>query len=135
MVTGLVVVLRGLGAAFIAVAGLHLCLGLGADAVLGSPVTAEMMRNASFDNQNRFYGVAFSLLGVVLWIATTDMPRYRPMTLAVLGVLFGAGVARLVSVALHGLPAPAITAIMIADLVLPPIVYVWMARIGKRNAS
>ena len=133
--TGLAIVLRALGSAFIAVAGLHLCIGLGADAVLGSPVTAEMMGNASFDNQNRFYGVAFSLLGVVLWIATTDMPRYRPMTLAVLGVLFGAGVARLVSVALYGLPAPAITAIMIADLVLPPVVYFWMARVSTRTAS
>lgn len=133
--SALVLVLRVLSLAFVAVAGLHLAIGLGADAMLGSPVTAEMMGNASFDNQNRFYGVTFALLGVVLWIATADVPRYRPMILAVLGVLFAAGVARLVSVALFGLPAPAITGIMVADLILPPILYYWMVRVETRTAS
>ena len=121
--------LRLLGAVFIAVAGLHLVLGLGADALLGSPVTPEMASNPSFDSQNRFYGVSFALLGVVMLIAATDLARYRPMLLGALAVLFASGIGRAVAWALHGTPAPALIVILVADLVLPPLHYLWMRNV------
>ena len=46
--------LRLLALAFIAVAGLHLVLGLQADAMLGVAVSPEMAADASLDSQNRF---------------------------------------------------------------------------------
>ena len=131
---GLIWALRILAIAFIAVSGLHLFLGLYADAMLGVPVTPEMASNPSFDSQNRFYGITFSLLGIVLLIAVTDLKRYEPMVVAALGVLFAAGIARVVAWALQGAPAPILIGIMAAGLLLPPILYSWLKR-SKRGMS
>jgi hypothetical protein len=65
--------IRILSFAFIAVAALHLFLGLGADAMLGAPVSPEMASQPSFDSQNRFYGITFALLGVALLISANDL--------------------------------------------------------------
>ena len=65
---GLILALRVLAVAFIAVALLHLTLGLGADAMLGVPVFAQTAADPSADSQNRFYGISFSLLGIALLI-------------------------------------------------------------------
>lgn len=128
------ITLRVLGVAFIAVPILHLVLGLGADAMLGSPVTAEMVAQPSFDAQNRFYGVTFALLGVVLLIGATDLKRYSPVVVATLGILFAAGIARVVAWIVHGAPAPILIFILVADLLIPPLLYVWMQR-SLRNSE
>lgn len=120
--------LRILSAAFIGVSALHLFMGMGADASLGAPVTPEMASEPSLDSQNRFYGVTFALLGVVLLISTTNLRRYQPMAEATFGVLFAAGIARVVAWALHGAPSPAMRGILCADLALPPVLYVWLKR-------
>lgn len=122
--------LRLLAVTFIAVAGLHLVFGLHADEMLGVRVTPETAANPSLDSQNRFYGITFSLLGVVLLIAVTDLQRYAPMLKAVLGVLFMAGVARAVSWGIHGAPATMLIVIALIDLVSPPVLYLWFKRIS-----
>ena len=127
--------LRILAVAFIAVSCLHLFFGLGADVMVGSPVTPEMMVNPSFDSQNRFYGVTFSLLGWVLLIASTDITRYRPMILAALGVLFVAGIGRAIAWALSGTPSTIIIGIVVADLLLPPLFYFWLNRVQTQEPS
>jgi hypothetical protein len=132
---GFVLAIRILAIAFIAVSGLHLVMGLYADATLGSPITAAMASQPSFDSQNRFYGVTFSMLGFALLIGSTDVQRYRPIILAALGVLFAAGIARVVSWVLFGAPSPIIIGILVADLVLPPILYVWMEKSMSRLAD
>jgi hypothetical protein len=123
-----ILAIRVLAIAFIAVAGLHLFFGMYADAMLGAPVTAAMASEPSFDSQNRFYGITFSLLGVVLLIAASDVRRYEPMIVAALGVLFFAGIARVVAWILHGAPSPIIIGITCADLLLPPVLYFWLKR-------
>lgn len=130
-----VLTVRALSAAFIAVSLLHLCLGMQADAMLGVPVTAAMADDPSFDAQNRFYGVTFSLMGIVLLLASTDIKRYAPMFNATLAVLFAAGIARSISYAKTGEPAPALVAILIADLVLPPLLYFWGTALARRNLA
>jgi hypothetical protein len=125
-----VLFVRVLSAAFIAAAALHLFLGPGADAMLGVPVTPHMFADASIDSQNRFYGVTFLLLGVVLLISTTDVRRYEPIIVATLGVLFLAGIARVVSWWMHGSPSAVIVGIVCADLLLPPLLYVWLRRVS-----
>jgi hypothetical protein len=109
--------------------------GLYADAMFGARVSAEMAHNASLDSQNRFYGITFSMLSVALFIAATDLRRYRLIVVATLAVLFAAGLARIVSWALYGSPAPMIVGIAIADLLLPPIFYVWLRQAGPSNGS
>jgi hypothetical protein len=128
IMNGFVWAIRILAVAFIAVSCLHLFMGLYADAAVGSPITAEMAAQPSFDSQNRFYGVTFSMLGVALLIGSTDLVRYKPIILAALGVLFAAGIARAISWMLFGAPSTIIIGILVADLLLPPILYVWMKK-------
>jgi hypothetical protein len=124
----LVLALRILSIAFIAVSALHFFVGMQADAMLGAPVLPQMASEPSLDSQNRFYGITFSLLGVVLLICVTDLRRYEPIVAAALGVLFMAGIARVVSWAIHGAPSLPIVGILCADLLLPPILYFWLKR-------
>jgi Domain of unknown function (DUF4345) len=126
---GFIWAIRILAVAFIAVSCLHLFTGLYADAAVGSPITAEMASQPSFDSQNRFYGVTFSLLGIALLIGSTDLVRYKPIILATLGVLFAAGIARALSWSLFGAPSSIIIGILVADLLLPPILYTWMKKV------
>ncbi len=130
----LILALRILAAAFIAVAALHFFIGAQADAMLGAPVTAAMAADPSLDSQNRFYGITFSLLGVALLVCATDLRRYEPIVLAVLGVLFAAGIARVLAWVLHGAPAPMIVGILCADLLLPPVLWLWLRRSLRRDA-
>jgi Domain of unknown function (DUF4345) len=126
-----VLTLRILAIAFIAVAMLHLLFGMQADAMLGVPVTTAMAAEPSFDSQNRFYGITFSLLGVALLISATDIQRYEPIIIATLGVLFAAGIARVVAWTIHGAPSTIIIGITCADLLLPPAIYFWLKRVVR----
>lgn len=130
-----VLALRVLSLAFIAVAAMHLLVGMQADAMLGAPVSSLMSSDPSLDSQNRFYGVTFSLLGVVLLISATDLRRYEAMVVATLGVLFAAGIARVTAWALHGAPSPMIVGIVCADLLLPPLLYSWLKRSLREAAE
>jgi hypothetical protein len=124
----LILALRIVSIAFIAVAVLHLVIGTGADALLGVDITPAMASDPSIDSQNRFYGVTFSLLGIVLMIATQDLRRYRQFAIATLAVLFVAGLARVTAWGIHGAPSLPVAAILVADLLLPPVFYVWLER-------
>ena len=66
---------------------------------------------------------------MVLLIAAADLKRYGPIALAVLGMLFIAGIARAVAWLLHGAPAPMLIVILVADLGLPPVLYLWFKRL------
>jgi hypothetical protein len=132
---GFILTLRVLAMAFIAVSLLHLFFGAYADAMLGAPVSHAMASDPSLDSQNRFYGITFSLLGIALLICATDLRRYEPVLLATLGVLFAAGIARAISWAIHGAPSPIIIGIFCADLLLPPLLYVWFRRVGVKSIS
>lgn len=117
------------------VGALHLVLGVRAEVLLGANLPPETLRDATLDSQNRFYGVAFTLNGVLMMLCATDLPRYRGVLLCLLGVLFAAGLARLVSVATHGLPAAPVLALLASELLLVPLLALWAARIPASCAG
>ncbi len=61
---------------FVFVAALHLALGTGADVLLGAKLSSEALTDPALNSQNRFYGVAFGLYGVLLYLCATDVPKY-----------------------------------------------------------
>ena len=69
-------VLKFLAPVFLLVGAMHLVLGLGADAMLGAIVPVEAMIDPTLDSQNRFYGISFTLYGVLLYLCSTDIPKY-----------------------------------------------------------
>lgn len=107
---------------------LHGLLGLHADVLLGAHLPREILANPSLDSQNRFYGVAFTVYGWLLYLCSTDLDRYRPVLRCMLAVFFAAGVARIISVLTQGWPSLAIIGLGTAELVLPLVLAVWDER-------
>ena len=126
-------VLKLLAPVFFIVGALHLVLGLGADVLLGAKVSAETMTDPALDSQNRFYAVAFTLYGVLLFLCSTDIPKYAPVLRCVLWVFFAAGLARFVSIALHGSPPPMIWLLLVGEVVPPPLLAWWLSRTSIRR--
>ena len=121
-------VLRGLAPLFILPGVLHAGLGLGADRLLDPALPASLLSLASLDSQNRFYGAAFALHGVLMWTCAADLPRHAPVLRRVLAVFWLAGMARLPSLLLVGWPAPAVLALAVIELLLPPALLWALAR-------
>jgi hypothetical protein len=113
---------------FVLVAALHLALGAGADVLLGAKVSAEALADPTVNSQNRFYGVAFSLYGVLLYLCATDLPKYATVARCLLWVFFAAGLARLLSIATHGIPPPLVLVLLGTEIVLPPMLHLWLSK-------
>ena len=129
----LMLVLKLLAPVFFIVGALHLVLGLGADALLGAKISPEAMTDPALDSQNRFYAVAFTLYGVLLFLCSTDIPKYATVLRCVLWVFFAAGLARFVSIALHGSPPPMIWLLLVGEVLPPPLLAWWLSRTSIRR--
>ncbi len=121
----LALVLRVLAPVFFIVAALHIFLGLQADRLLGANVPPSAAADPSLDSQNRFYGAALTLYGLVLLLCAADLRRNAAFFKAALAAFFLGGLARLVSWAAHGPPAPLVIALAVSELVLPPVLWLW----------
>jgi Domain of unknown function (DUF4345) len=116
---------------FFVVGALHLTLGVGADVLLGAKLSAEAVVDPALDSQNRFYGVSFALDGVLFLVYASNIPKYATVLRCVLWVFFSAGVARLVSIAIHGIPPALVVVLLVSELVLPPVLALWLSRVEK----
>ena len=116
---------------FVLIGALHLVLGPGAEVLLGAQLPAEALADPVLDSQNRFYGVAFSVYGVLLFLAASDLERYGPVLKVLLWVFFAGGLARLVSIALVGWPPPLVLALTALELLPPPLLLLWLARLQR----
>lgn len=114
---------------FLLVGALHLILGLGADVMLGAKVPAEAILDPTLDSQNRFYGVAFTVYGVLFFLCATDLAKYSTVLRCVLWVFFAAGLTRLVSIAMYGVPPLLVVALGVSELVTPPFVIWWLTKV------
>lgn len=124
----MIVILRIMAIAILLAGGLHLLLGLGAEALLGVTLSPETLSDPSLDSQNRFYGTSYMLYGILLWICTRDMRRYASIFSTLLLMTFAGGLSRIISAMIHGWPAPAITALAAVELLLPPAILWWQKR-------
>ena len=129
----LALVLRLGAPVFIFVGALHLVYGLGADVLLGANLPAEAVSDPVLDSQNRFYGIAFTLYGVLLFLCSTNIPKYSAVLKCVIWVFFAAGLARLVSIGIYGMPSTSILLLLASELFLPPFLAVWLSRVLKES--
>jgi Domain of unknown function (DUF4345) len=91
------------------------------------------MADPALSSQNRFYGVAFSLYGVLLLICAGNVVKYQTILRAALWVFFAAGIARFIAMATHGLPPPLVLALLASELLLPPLLLFWLARVLREQ--
>jgi len=111
---------------FIFVGLLHLTLGLQADLLLGANIPTSVLADPVLDSQNRFYGVAFTLYGFLLYLCGTNLEKYQTVLRTMLIVFFVAGCSRIVSIAFYGLPSIYILVLLASELILPPMCAIWL---------
>tara|TARA_R110002110_G_scaffold66978_1_gene183024 strand:- start:122414 stop:122848 length:435 start_codon:yes stop_codon:yes gene_type:complete len=129
MKSRLPLVLKLAAPVFLLVGALHLLYGVGADVLLGAGLSAEAISDPVLDSQNRFYGVSFTLYGVLLFLCSTDLQKYRVVLQCVIWVFFAAGLARLVSMGIYGMPSTLVLLLLASELLLPPLLAVWLRRV------
>ena len=91
----------------------------------------EVIRDPVLDSQNRFYGTAVAIDGVLLALGATDLKRYSVMLQCCLWCFFAGGLARLVSMALYGTPPLMVLALTASELVLPALLSMLLNRAAR----
>lgn len=114
---------------------LHLVLGLNADVLLGANLPAPVIADPVLDSQNRFYGVAFMLYGVCLYLGGSDLKRYLPVVRWALWIFFAAGMSRLLSILFYGVPPPLVITLLLVEVVGTPVLLIWLARSGVEDGQ
>lgn len=128
------VLLRILALGFVAAGLTHVLLGLGADATLGARIDPATMVDPSLDSQNRYYGASFTIYGALFWYAASDPAQHRTLLRILIAWFFLGGLARLVSVALHGMPSGPVAALAASELLLPPLLW-WLVHRESAQAN
>ena len=118
---------------FFIAGALHLALGAGADVLLGAKLSAEALADPALDSQNRFYGVSFALYGVLFFLCATNIPKYATVLRCVIWVFFAAGLARMVSIIIHGVPPPLVLALLAGEILIPPLLAWWLSRVEHES--
>ena len=113
---------------FVLVGCLHLVFAIGADVMLGAQVDPTTLLDPVVDSQNRFYGVAFTVYGFLIYLCATNLPKYQAVLRILIWVFFAAGCARLLSIYTHGVPSAPVMGLLALELLLPPVVHVWLSR-------
>jgi hypothetical protein len=102
----------------------HAFVGVRGDWIIGlvPPDTVE----PSLDSQNRFYGTAFLLHGVLLIYCARDLIRFADILRIVFVVMFFAGCVRGLAVLANGWPTLMVSALGMSEVLLPPIAWFWL---------
>ncbi len=128
---GLSLILKISAPIFLFIGILHLILGLNADVTLGASIPLSVLTDPVLDSQNRFFGVSFTIFGVLFYLCATDLDKYQKVFYCLLAVFFAGGIARLVSIAVAGVPSVQIIALTGLELLIPPFLAIWY----KKSAS
>ena len=121
--------LRIAGIAVLAVAALHFVLGVQADVLLGAAVSDQSASDPTLNSQNRFYGTVFGLFGVLLIFAARNPLAHLAMLRCIFAVFFAGGIARLISILVDGTPELLVLALTGSELLLPPLLLLWLRRL------
>ncbi|MCP5181502.1 MAG: DUF4345 family protein [Pseudomonadales bacterium] len=121
-------VLRLLAPVFFIVGALHVLMGLSAEVLLGAQLPQQILGDPALDSQNRFYGAAFTVYGVLFLFGAADFQRYRPIVLAAVWTFFAAGLARTAAAVMTGIPPFPVLLLWAIELILPPVLAWWLRR-------
>ena len=130
---GLSLILKITAPIYLFIGALHLIIGLNADVALGANLPVDVLGDPVLDSQNRFFGVSFTIFGVLFYLCATDLEKYEKVFYCLLAVFFAGGIARLVSMAVVGAPSMQILVLTGLELLMPPLLVIWYkASVGQR---
>lgn len=114
-------------------------VGFGGIETLGWQVQAkffEVTNEAVFlvrDSHIRFYGGLYVGIGLFLLLSVTDLRKYQSALNLVFALIFIGGLARFSMARPDVLFGPDILTSLVAELVLMPVLYVWLASVVKAS--
>ena len=122
---------RVLGRTLRALALIPIATGL-ASVVFGSEIVrGHGASNASVESELRYYAVFYVAFGVWLWWIAGDVAARRRELRAAALVLFCGGLARVVGIAVDGVPAADYVVLMVVELLLPGLLVLWQSRVAR----
>lgn len=115
---------------FVAVFGL-VCIGIALAHIVFGPtaIPGSIPVNPTMDSEDRFYATLFLGFGAALIWAAQDLAARRGVFLALLGVFFLGGIARIVSWLAVGPPVPLFVFLGALELMMPPAMWAWHRRV------
>jgi Domain of unknown function (DUF4345) len=116
------VVLCGITAIFISL--LHIVLGPAA-------IPGSIPVNATMDSEERFYATLLTAYGVALLWCAKGIEQKSMFVYFLAGVFLAGGLARIVSIAVVGLPHPFFIAMMVLEMGLPVVVGLMQFQVSR----
>lgn len=110
------------------------CIGLAHVALGSKAIYGSVPVNPTMDSEDRFFGTLFVGFGAALAWSSRDPVARAGVFKSLLLVFFLGGVARLISVAMVGLPNGLFIFLGVVELVLPPALWAWHRSIEQRAA-
>jgi hypothetical protein len=98
-------------------------------------VPAATIADPTLDSQARFHGVSFAVYGVLLLLGASNVKRYTVALRWALWIFFAAGVARLFSAAIYGVPPSPVLVLLVIELIVPPALVWWMSRVAHESTK
>lgn len=86
------------------------------------------------DSHVRFLGGAWMGIGILFLAATANVQRFLPMLNLACGLIFLGGLTRFSMLRPDIIFGPDVVGSLIAELVLVPILFVWLSRVAKLTA-
>lgn len=109
------------GGIMLGVALLHATLGMRGVGLLGVDLPNAVLINPVLDSQDRFYGVLVGGFGVLVFYCLRDLGRYAGILRIICWTVLAGAAARLVSIAVTGLPTVPVVLLLAVEIVLPVI--------------
>jgi hypothetical protein len=111
---------------------LHVSFGVAANLQLGALLEPAVLRDPVLDSQDRFQGVVFMGYGVLFYLGLADLKRNAAVFRIAGAFIALGGVARLLSIALRGLPPAPVLVLVGMEVLLMPLILWWHARVLAR---
>ncbi len=87
------------------------------------------------DSHIRFFGGLYFGIGLFLLLASTNLKKYQMALHLVFALIFLGGLARFTMMRFDIIFGPDIIASLLTELLLMPILFVWLTRIVKSSSS
>ncbi len=114
---------------------MEVILGVSSLHAIGVQLPVDILVQPSLDNNWRFLGIVWAGYAALLLYAVNDPLRHVTLLRILLGVLFLSGVVRACSVMLTGWPVPPFIVAMCFELVVMPLMALWLSRIVATHAQ
>lgn len=116
------------GAVCMLIALAHIAIGPAA-------IPGSVPVNATMDSEDRFYATLFLGFGAALIWCSRGLAARRDLFGTLLLVFFLGGVARIISAIAVGPPVPLFIVLGAVELILPPLLWVWLAAALRREQA